>query len=231
MLQCNIGVLYRTDRPQAEALPGRDSRSLAPRIDVRRRIRAPDTRHHLGKTIMSRRQRHHLEAQDQGPASLAHRMPKFEIPRFDMPKFDMPKMEVPAAFREFAEKGVNQAKDNWEKMKAATEEATDLIEDSYATASKGAADYGLKLIEAARANTNAAFDFASRADDCEVAVGGGRAVHRAYAQAVRRADRADQGTHARWLRRSRPRPPSRSRRASPARSRRSPDDLNGPTWT
>jgi len=88
--------------------------------------------------------------------------PKFEIPRFDLPKFEMPKMEVPAAFREMAEKSVNQAKDNWEKMKAATEEASDLIEDSYATASKGCADYGLKLIEASRANTNAAFDLASQ---------------------------------------------------------------------
>ena len=94
-------------------------------------------------------------------APLGPEMPKFEIPRFEMPKFEIPKLEVPAAFREFAEKGVNQAKDNWEKMKAATEEATDLIEDSYATASKGAADYGLKMIEAARTNTNASFDFAS----------------------------------------------------------------------
>jgi len=57
---------------------------------------------------------------------------------------------------------VTQAKDNWEKMKAATEEASDLIEDSYATASKGAADYGLKLIEVSRANTNSAFDFATQ---------------------------------------------------------------------
>ena len=89
-------------------------------------------------------------------------IPKFEIPRFDLPKFDLPKMEVPAAFRELAEKSVSQAKDNWEKMKAASEEASDLIEDSYATASKGAADYGLKLIEASRANTNSAFDFATR---------------------------------------------------------------------
>src|SRR6476659_2377672 len=46
--------------------------------------------------------------------------PKFEIHRFDMPKFEVPKMEVPAAFRELAEKSVIQAKDNWEKMKAAT---------------------------------------------------------------------------------------------------------------
>jgi phasin len=89
-------------------------------------------------------------------------MPKFEIPRFEMPKFEMPKMEVPAAFREFAEKSVTQAKDNWEKMKAASEEASDLIEDSYATASKGATDYGLKVIEVSRANANAAFDFATK---------------------------------------------------------------------
>jgi len=83
----------------------------------------------------------------------------FEIPRFEAPKFDIPKMEVPAAFREFAEKGISQAKDNYDKMKAAAEEATDVLEETYATASRGAADYGLKLIETARFNTNAAFDF------------------------------------------------------------------------
>ncbi len=87
--------------------------------------------------------------------------PKFELPRFDIPKFEVPKLEVPAAFREFAEKGVTQAKDNWEKMKAVSEEATDLLEDSYSTASKGAAEYGLKVIEITRTNANAAFDFAS----------------------------------------------------------------------
>jgi phasin len=86
--------------------------------------------------------------------------PIFEIPKFEMPKFEMPKFEVPAAFREFAEKGVAQAKDAYEKVKAAAEEATDLLEDTYTTAAKGAADYNLKMIEAARTNTNAAFDYA-----------------------------------------------------------------------
>src|SRR5271155_5914532 len=83
----------------------------------------------------------------------------FEMPKFEMPKFDMPKVEMPAAFREFAERGVAQAKDTYEKMKAAAEEATDVLETTYSTASKGASDYGLKVIEAARVNTNAAFDF------------------------------------------------------------------------
>ena len=85
----------------------------------------------------------------------------FETPKFDMPKFDMPKFEVPAAFRDFAEKGVAQAKDTYEKVKAATEEATDMIEESYTTATKGATDYGLKMIDVARINSNAAFDFVS----------------------------------------------------------------------
>jgi phasin len=84
----------------------------------------------------------------------------FEMPKFEMPKFDIPKVEMPAAFREFAERGVAQAKDTYEKMKAAAEEATDVLETTYSTATKGASDYGLKMIEAARVNTNAAFDFA-----------------------------------------------------------------------
>ena len=72
-----------------------------------------------------------------------------------------PGVEAPAAFRDMAEKSLSQAKDNYEKMKSAAEEATGLLEETYSTASKGAADYGLKLIEVARVNTNAAFDFAT----------------------------------------------------------------------
>jgi phasin len=82
----------------------------------------------------------------------------FETPKFDVPKFDIPNLEVPAAFREFAEKGLAQAKTNYEKMKSVAEEATDVIEDSYSNAAKGASEYGLKVIANARANSNAAFD-------------------------------------------------------------------------
>jgi phasin len=85
----------------------------------------------------------------------------FEFPKFEMPNFEMPKMEIPAAFREFAEKSVSQAKENYEKMRSAAEEATELLEGTYATASKGASDYSLKMMEAARSNTNAAFDYAT----------------------------------------------------------------------
>jgi phasin len=77
---------------------------------------------------------------------------------FETPKYELPN-EVPAAFREFAERGVAQAKDAYERMRAAAEESTAVLEDTYATTAKGVTAYNLKLIECARANTNAAFDF------------------------------------------------------------------------
>jgi len=83
---------------------------------------------------------------------------KFEMPKFEMPKFEIPTMEVPPAFREVAEKSISQAKENYEKFKSAAEQATDVLEETYATASKGYSGYGLKVIETARANSNAAFD-------------------------------------------------------------------------
>jgi phasin len=92
------------------------------------------------------------------PKPVATSASAFEMPKFDMPKFEMPKMEVPAAFREVAEKGVAQAKEQYEKMKSAAEDATEMLEETYTTASKGCSDYGLKLVETAKANSNAAFD-------------------------------------------------------------------------
>jgi phasin len=82
-----------------------------------------------------------------------------EFPTIDMPRFEASAAGTTAAFREFAEKGLSQAKDNYAKMKTAAEEATSMLETTYANASKGAADYGLKMVEMARSNSNAAFDF------------------------------------------------------------------------
>jgi len=84
-----------------------------------------------------------------------------ETSRSERPAADWPSFEIPAAFRAWAEKGTSQARDNWEKLKVVTDEATGAIEDSYAGASRGAAAIGLKMIEVSRANTNAAFDYAA----------------------------------------------------------------------
>jgi phasin len=79
---------------------------------------------------------------------------------FGLPKYEMPKMEVPAEFRAMTEKGVAQARDIYAKAMATSEEAADLLENTYTTVAKGATDYNLKLIEIARTNTRAAFDYA-----------------------------------------------------------------------
>jgi phasin len=77
----------------------------------------------------------------------------------EMPKFEMPKVEVPEIVREFAEKGVKQAKEGYDKIKAAAEETTDLLENTYTAASKGATEFNMKALDALRANVNASFDF------------------------------------------------------------------------
>jgi phasin len=79
----------------------------------------------------------------------------------ELPRFEMPKAEVPEAFRQIAENGVQQAKEAYSRMKTAAEEATDLLEDTYATATKGATEFQLKALEALRANVNASFDYVS----------------------------------------------------------------------
>ena len=89
-----------------------------------------------------------------------HTASSFGVHNYEMPNFDLPKMEMPDAFREMAEKGVAQAKDDYEKIQATTVEATELLKETYTTAAKGATDYNLKVIEIARTNTNAAFDYA-----------------------------------------------------------------------
>jgi phasin len=66
------------------------------------------------------------------------------------------------AFRATAENSSAQAKEAFEKVNAATAEATALIKNSYSTAVKGAQDYNAKVIEFANANTEATFAFAQK---------------------------------------------------------------------
>jgi phasin len=77
-----------------------------------------------------------------------------------LPKYQMPKMEMPAELREMTDKGVAHARDTCEKAKVASEEAADLLANTYTTVAKGATNYNLKVIEIVRANTRAAFDCA-----------------------------------------------------------------------
>ena len=70
--------------------------------------------------------------------------------------------EVPGSFREFAEKGVSQARETYEKFKDVAQSSNETIEAVFTSATRGAADYQGKLIAIARANANAAFDTAEK---------------------------------------------------------------------
>lgn len=76
-------------------------------------------------------------------------------------KLEVPNLEMPAVMREMAEKGVQNAREAYEKMKSHAEETTDLLEDTYSTASKGVAEYNTVALEALRSNVNATFDYFS----------------------------------------------------------------------
>ena len=73
--------------------------------------------------------------------------------------FDVPLFAMPGIFRGIAEQGVVRAKDNYEKIRAASGEITDILRETYSTNAKGVADYGVKVIEISGVNTNSAFDF------------------------------------------------------------------------
>ena len=74
--------------------------------------------------------------------------------------FDRPAADGTAAVREFAQQGAAYAKDMHEKTQAAAADTKKILEQAYATATKGAAEFNLQWLEMVRANTNAAFDFA-----------------------------------------------------------------------
>ena len=87
-------------------------------------------------------------------------LPKFELPKFEFPKLDVPKMDVPEGMREFAEKGIAQSREVYERAKATAEEATRIMEEANGAFGKALAEYNRTALEATRTNLNAAFDWA-----------------------------------------------------------------------
>jgi phasin len=77
-----------------------------------------------------------------------------------MSKYGMPTMEVPAEFRDMTDKVISNTTDTYSRAKVASEEAADLLGSTYAAVAKCCTGYNLKLLEIARTNTRAAFDYA-----------------------------------------------------------------------
>ena len=86
--------------------------------------------------------------------------PQLDSAQAAAPAFNMPKMEVPASLREFAEAGISQTREVYERLKKSAEEATAMLEATCTKGGKGATDYGRKLLEITTVNANAAFEFA-----------------------------------------------------------------------
>ena len=72
--------------------------------------------------------------------------------------FSLPNFEVPELFRSFAEQGMTQTREAYARLKSATEEATDILEESIETTREGVREAQLKAVEMVKSNTDAAFD-------------------------------------------------------------------------
>jgi phasin len=76
--------------------------------------------------------------------------------------FSQPKFEVPEVLRSFAEQGLNQSREAYGRMKAATEEATDVLEESFESTRDSMRDVQFKALDVAQANAEATFEFARK---------------------------------------------------------------------
>lgn len=68
--------------------------------------------------------------------------------------------EIQNATRDLADRGVQQARENYARVRSAAEEATDFFEETFQSASKGVVEFNTKAIDLARENANNVFDFA-----------------------------------------------------------------------
>jgi phasin len=70
------------------------------------------------------------------------------------------RFEVPEVFRSFAEQGLTQTRETYGRMKAAAEEASDLMEESFQSTRENLREVQFRSLDVARANADATFDFA-----------------------------------------------------------------------
>jgi len=80
-------------------------------------------------------------------------------------KFDIPFFNIQGMFGGFAEQGTARTKEGFEKLKAASEEISDVLREACSMNAKIAADYGAKVIDISNINTSATLEFLSRLAD------------------------------------------------------------------
>jgi hypothetical protein len=95
--------------------------------------------------------------------------------------FDLPLFAMPGIFRGIAEQGAVRARDNCEKIKAASGEIADILRETYSTNARGAADYGVKVRDPGR-QRQLRLRFSRQSRGHEVAIGSHTAVSRTEPQ-------------------------------------------------
>jgi phasin len=86
---------------------------------------------------------------------------------FELPLFGLLKIATPGSFRDIAEPSVAQVKQNYERMKAVSEEMADALRQTCSTNAKAATDYGVKVIDISNVNTTSALDFLTNLIDAK----------------------------------------------------------------
>src|SRR5687768_6533772 len=124
MLQCTKTALYERTFPHCEE-------TLMPNTETKTRAAAKAAGDTTEKTASAAKS----AAKDMADAAFAY-----------------PRLEVPEVFRSFAEQGLTQTREAYARIKAATEEATDLIEESFETTRDGVREAQFKALDAAQAN-------------------------------------------------------------------------------
>jgi hypothetical protein len=72
---------------------------------------------------------------------------------------DIPMSQVEQG-KKIADEAVSAARDSWNKRQAATEQTAHAGQEAFSASAEGARDFNRKVIEMAKTNTNAMFDFA-----------------------------------------------------------------------
>src|ERR1044072_2930083 len=76
---------------------------------------------------------------------------------------DTMRAEMPSSFVELVGKPLARTKDTHDKRAAVFEHSTEALEEAVTCATRGSAEYRVKLMEIARQNANTAFDLAREA--------------------------------------------------------------------
>lgn len=72
--------------------------------------------------------------------------------------FSYPSFEVPEALRSFAEQGLSQTREAYTRARAAAEETTDMMEETFTATREGVREAQIKALDVAQSNAEATFD-------------------------------------------------------------------------